>query len=200
MKSHLSSAHSTFKNGCQRARSLKSIFDYLTTHSPAALNCDDVLRSSLVLAVSSFDLLLHDIFRQEVVSRLGTRKSVSTLRIPFDALIAPDTNRHSLVDEAIREENSYKSFVAPNKLAECLSKLIERPWEKIADSMGTPQAQVKNQLRLIVDLRNRIAHEADVNPRYGGVSLWPIYGNDVDQAIKFLESLGLTICTVIDAG
>ena len=63
MKNHISSTYNAFKDGCDRADKLKSIFKYLKKVAPAALNCDDILRSALVLAVSSFDLFIHDLFR-----------------------------------------------------------------------------------------------------------------------------------------
>lgn len=61
MSPHLQSALSLFANGCTRARNLKAIYEYLSKHAPAAMDCDDILRSSLLLAVSSFDLYMHDV-------------------------------------------------------------------------------------------------------------------------------------------
>jgi predicted transcriptional regulator len=120
MKNHILSALKTFKGGCDRAYGLKSIFEYLEKISPAALNCDDILRSSLVLAVSSFDLFVHDIFRLEVAYRLSTKREISSLRVPFNVLISSEQTRIDMIDMCIKKENSYKSFVAPDKLAECL--------------------------------------------------------------------------------
>ena len=47
-------------------------------------------------------------------------------------------------------------------------------------------ADVKEQLRLIIDRRNKIAHEADTDPRYPG-ACWPISEPDVDNALGFIE-------------
>jgi hypothetical protein len=45
---------------------------------------------------------------------------------------------------------------------------------------------VKQRLGLIVDRRNKIAHEADLDPTYPKVR-WPISPADVDGVVEFLE-------------
>ena len=198
MKNYILIAKSTFNDGCDRACALKAIFDLMEATAPAALNCDDILRSALVLSVSSFDLFLHEIFRFEVSHRLTQKKEINSLRIPFNVLISSEHMQIDMIDEAIRKDNSYKSFVAPDKLAECLRIFVEAPWDRIAVSLGEQPSTVKSKLKSVVDLRNRIAHEADVNPTYGGVELWPIYSEDVDSSIIFLRDLGSAVAEVIN--
>lgn len=163
------------------------------------MDCDDILRSSVVLAVSSFDLLAHDLYRTEVIHRFISKKSSATLKIPFDAGFLVGPSQAAAIDEHVRSETSYKSFVAPDKLAECLRPLIEKPWDKISVSLGIPAAVGKARLKSIIDLRNRIAHEGDVNPAFGGIDLWPIYSEDVEASIGFLRGLGTAVAQVVDA-
>lgn len=198
MKSHIRSSLSLFTSNCERADGLRLIYEYLTAISPKSLNCDDVLRSALLLCVSSFDLFMHDIFRTEVVYRISARRKVDGFKIPFDALFIESSLHPVLVDEQIRRENSYKSFVAPDKIAECLRPLLAGSWDKIALEMCLPPTDCKARLKSIIDLRNRIAHEADVNPSYAGIELWPIYSVDVESSIDFLRSLGEAIAKVVD--
>nr|WP_294553013.1 HEPN domain-containing protein [uncultured Rhodopila sp.] len=198
MKNHILSAHNTFKGGCDRAEGLRAIYEYMRKTAPAALNCDDILRSALVLAVSSFDLFIHDLFRCEITHRLGAKREVISLRVPFNVLISSEQSQIDMIDASIRKENSYKSFVAPDKLADCLRILVENPWEKIAHFLSDTVHNSKENLKMVVDLRNRIAHEADVNPAFGGVELWPIYSEDVESSIVFLRRLGGSIAMVID--
>lgn len=198
MKLHLSIVLKNFHKGCDRAFGMCSIHGYISSVAPAALDCDDILRSALVLAVSSFDLYLHDAFRTEVVHRLTSRKDVPLLNIPFNAAFLDGADQISLVDEYIRKLNSFKSFVAPDKLSECLRYLFENPWEKIALKLQLDKSFCKSKLRRVIDLRNRIAHEADVNPNYGGIELWPIYKQDAEEAITFLKRLGVVISELID--
>ncbi|MBD8677909.1 HEPN domain-containing protein [Sphingomonas sp. CFBP 13720] len=199
MKAHLIQCHRTFSEGCARAAALRSIYEYLKANAPKALNCDDILRSAVILSVSSFDLLVHDIYRTEVLHRLSLNQPVNFLRVSYNTVVATGYTQSALIEQSIRTENSYKSFVAPDKIAEILRHLVEDCWEKIAAHAGTTAKDCKATLKRVVDLRNRIAHEADVNPALGGIELWPIYSDDVGEAIDFLRNLGSSITDVIDA-
>ena len=152
MKSHILSSQKTFKDGCDRADGLKHIFEYLRKTAPPALNCDDILRSALVLAVSSFDLFVHDIYRLEIGHRLIAKRGICSVRIPFNALISNEAMQVSMIDACIRRDNSYKSFVAPDKLADCLRVLVDSPWEKVSQSLGLTTMNSKEKLKNIVDL------------------------------------------------
>lgn len=198
MKSHVHNALRNFNNGCDRADGMRSIYQYLKGAAPLAMNCDDILRSSVVLVVSSFDLLVHDLFRTEVLHRFSSNRSSSMLKIPFDAGFLTGAEQVAAIEEHVRSENSYKSFVAPDKLSECLRPLVEKPWDKISITLGTTSTSSKAKLKSIVDLRNRIAHESDVNPAYGGLDLWPIYSEDVEASVTFLRSLGAAVAQVIN--
>lgn len=198
MKSHIYNALRTFINGCDRSDGLRAIHGYIKSTAPIAMNCDDILRSSIVLSVSSFDLFIHDLFRTEVSSRFILKIPSSTIKIPFNAGFLVGAEQISIIDEQIRLENSYKSFVSPDKLAECLRLLVEKPWDKISTVLCRPSSLCKEQLRNIVDLRNRIAHEGDVNPSFGGVELWPIYPEDVEASVRFLRELGTAIAQVVN--
>lgn len=121
-----------------------------------------------------------------------------TLKIPYDAGLCDGTEQIMLIDAAIRRENSFRSFVAPDKIAECLKPLMDNPWDLIADKLGLTAKQCKSRLKSIIDLRNRIAHDCDVNPDYGGTTLWPIYADDVEDSIIFIKSLGAAISAALN--
>lgn len=129
--------------------------------------------------------------------RLSAGQAVKLARVPFNILPMQSSARSTAIDDCVRRENAYKSFVAPDKLAECLRPLIDNPWDLIARQMVEETATCKARLRDVIALRNRIAHEADVNPAYGGVELWPIYKDDVDQSISFLAELGTAIAKAL---
>lgn len=198
MKTHVTVALRNFNHGCDRANGLHSIHQYLQKFAPAAMDCSDLLRSSIVLSVSSFDLLIHDLYRTEVLHRFSLNRSTTTLKIPFDAGFLAGSSQLAAIDEHVRLENSFKSFVAPDKLAECLRPLVDRPWEKVSAVLKHPASSCKARLKSIVDLRNRIAHEGDVNPALGGLDLWPIYAEDVDASVTFLRRLGMAVAQVVN--
>ena len=56
--------------------------------------------------------------------------------------------------------------------------------------------EVKAHLILIVDRRNKIAHEADLDPTYPGTR-WPISIVDTTNAVDFIEKICKTIHSVI---
>jgi hypothetical protein len=193
MKNHIIPAFRTFQSGCGRADGLCHIHKYLKKTSPAALDCNDILRSSIVLVVSSFDLYIHEVFRSETIHRLRHKQKISSLKIPFNSAILDGEDQITFIEECIYKDINYKSFVAPSKLEECLKKLIDDPWSKISKHFGESQSICRSNLKAIVDLRNRIAHEADVNPAFAGIELWPIYREDVERSISFLRKFGESI-------
>lgn len=197
MKSHVTLALRTFERGCDRADSLRHLHSYIVRSSPSALDCSDMLRSAVVLAVSSFDLLVHDLYRLEVIFRLTSLRPMPSLKIPFNTILSSDAERAMLVDASIRIDNSFKSFVAPDKLADCLRPLVGSTWEGVAAIRERSIAEDKASLKAAVDLRNRIVHEADVNPALGGIDLWPIYSSDVETSINFLKGFGAAVARVV---
>ena len=64
-----------------------------------------------------------------------------------------------------KKENS--SFISDKKL-----------WDEVGAQMGKPKSedikQIKEQLSFIVERRNKIAHEADIDPSYNIGQRWPI--------------------------
>lgn len=49
---------------------------------------------------------------------------------------------------------------------------------------------------LVVDRRNKIAHEADIDPSFPG-KRWPIDDVLVDDAISFIENIAETIYMIV---
>lgn len=63
--------------------------------------------------------------------------------------------------------------------------------------MDKPAREVKQQLNSIVDRRNKIAHEADINPTFNIGDRWSIDEKLVDDAVNFLERLVESIHRVL---
>lgn len=69
-------------------------------------------------------------------------------------------------------------------------------WEEIANHLGSNPQDIKQRLNLIIDRRNKIAHEADINPTFPG-DRWPIDEALVDEAINFIKQIAETIYQVL---
>lgn len=108
-----------FDAGCDRADGMRHLYEYLCKIAPPALDCDDILRSSVVMAVSAFDLFMHELFRVEVLYRVDIGKNIIGFNIPFNYTLMEKEERAFHINIYIKKTNSFKSFVAPDKIAEC---------------------------------------------------------------------------------
>jgi hypothetical protein len=70
-----------------------------------------------------------------------------------------------------------------------LDSLLLKLWDEVATKLGNPAKDVKQQLSAIVDRRNKIAHEADIDPTFGIGSRWYIDKVLVNDAIDFIEEV-----------
>jgi cellulose biosynthesis protein BcsQ len=89
------------------------------------------------------------------------------------------------------------AFQAPDKIADGLSYIWseKHKWQKIAAAMAITEDQAKKQLKLIVDRRNKIAHEADVDIVSGGK--FAISKPDCESTILFIERCGEEIVKLV---
>ena len=132
------------------------------------------------------------------LKRLEQGTPVRRVSIPFISIHQKPGDLPGFLEAHITEANSYKSFIAPDKLGEALSCFIDSPWAKVASVMAITEADAKSRLRVIADWRNRIVHEADVNPNLGGIELWPIVRSDVIGALDELARLARAVRLVVE--
>jgi hypothetical protein len=69
-------------------------------------------------------------------------------------------------------------------------------WNRVATSLAENPKDLQARLKLIVDRRNKIAHEADVNPSYPG-ERWPIVPADIESALTLIEKIGEAIYQIV---
>lgn len=65
--------------------------------------------------------------------------------------------------------------------------------------LGTSHQDIKGQLSLIVERRNKIAHEADIDPTYEIGRRWEINEELVLEAVDFLQKIVETIHGVLNS-
>ncbi|MBW6528466.1 hypothetical protein KZ813_16605 [Sphingomonas sp. RHCKR7] len=192
-------ALATFGHAMDRARQMVSLYDALSALRPNEPANDDALRSAYILAVSSFDFFVHELVAIEARHRFSEPKRTRNISLPMEIITITDAETRVAQAEAhVRRVNSYKAFVDPAKLADVLSCYCVDPWDKITTlingsvpgSTARSADDIKGQLRSIWKRRNKIAHEADVNPTLAGVSLWPIDKTDAQITIAFMYQLG----------
>jgi hypothetical protein len=101
------------------------------------------------------------------------------------------------LDGEIRTKHGNAAFQKADKIADSI-RLISSVelWNEVSLRIAVPAADIKNRLWLIVDRRNKIAHEADIDPSFPG-SRWPITPADANGATDFIERVGETIHLVV---
>lgn len=187
----------TFSSNLDRCEALCSIYEYSRENYPPALDCDDMLRSAVVMAVSALDLLIHDLFRFEVQRRLAAGEPCDKLEIPFNSVGLSRAELASAIDAHIVSMNSYLSFVAPDKIAQALTRFVPNFWNSVAMYTPSDSATIKTELKEIVRWRNRIAHQADIDPTFAGSELFSVEIEDVRGAIGTLRTIGSAVAATL---
>ena len=194
-----------FRWNLGRVRNLGSLHRILSVQTTSALNLTDLLRSELVMIVSALDLYVHE------VVRLGMLECFSGQRIRTDAFhrfqvtLAGTLQAVSMpgnavwLDEQIRDRLGHRTFQQPDDIAEAI-RLISNVelWNSVAVHLQSTSRDVRDRVRLVVDRRNKIVHEADSNPTYGQIGmLWPLSATQTDDAVAFIESVAEAVHAVV---
>lgn len=196
-------AHNRFADNIQRARDLRALFVNLTATMAGALDLTDILRASIVSAVSSIDTFIHDITRIGMVeifqNARPTTDAFGRFQISMEnvLLVVATPGDTKWLEDEIRRQHGWLSFQQPDKVGEAIRLFCGKElWKEVGFRLGIDPKSAKNRLALIVDRRNKIAHEADMDPTSPG-SRWPIDELLVQDVIDTLEQIGNTILHVV---
>jgi len=179
----------------QRIRDLQGLYSTLQGSVTEAIDFSDLLRSTIVLVVSALDFYIHSIVRENMLNTfIGNRPDTSSF-LNFNVKIESvrrainDPSKTDWLYDEIYVQHGWKTFQQPDKIKEALKLITTRiVWEEIAVPLGTTATDLKNQLELLVDRRNKIAHEADADPALPTQKL-PIDIAIVTTAINFIEGI-----------
>ena len=193
----MQSAIDLFRLSIARVRDLIAVHNSLKAQASSVLDLSDMLRAALVLAVSALDYYIHEVVRIGMLEIHGGQRpeppAFSGFQISLGnarAGINAGQNIDSWLEDEIRQRHSYKSFQQPNAIADAIRLICDKKlWEEVSINMGSPAKDIKQQLSRIVDRRNKIAHEADIDPSYPIGDRWPIDELLVNEAVNFLEQV-----------
>jgi hypothetical protein len=180
-------------------KNLGSLYNALKASTTTALDLSDILRAELVMSVSALDYYIHELI-EIGMGEIYTNKRPPTSRfLEFKVSIRDFWTNPSILAnpvwliEEIRTKHSFRSFQRPEHIADAIKLISDvRLWEAVSEIVGKPEQEIKDRLSLIVDRRNKIAHEADADPTNPG-SRWPINASQVNEVINFIEKIGDTI-------
>lgn len=190
-------ALSSFRECTERARHLGGLFTSLSRLVTPIVDTSDLLRAQIVLAVSALDYFIHEITLHGMTETFeGIRPATDSFlryRISGSVCLTPAGQDIIAFRNDVKERNSFLSFQQPEKIAEAVRMFHGEPlWRGVSVRLGESEAQIKDKLRLIVERRNKIAHEADIDPSFPDAR-WPITLQDTLDTITFIERLGQAI-------
>ncbi len=126
---------------------------------------------------------------------LDQAHNISSLIPIISTSILDKLNSNSWLENEIRKKFSTESFQTPDKIADAIRYISnEKLWEQVTNKISgntTQKAQknIKQKLMEIVRRRNKIAHEADIDPSFGLGSRWNINESMVNDTVDFIEQV-----------
>ncbi|WP_191083394.1 HEPN domain-containing protein [Roseococcus microcysteis] len=197
----MSDALAAFKETMSRLRAMHGVYLSIRSSTTSALDLSDFLRSEIVLAVSALDFFIHRIVLEGMLEIFdGNRPNTSG----YSKFGMPILSVRNKTDEEIRssfsievqQSHSFLSFQRPDKIADAVRKFSSiELWNSVGVYLGKSPKDVKMSLELLVDRRNKIAHEADIDPTFGA-SRWTISEEDVTRSIDLVEEICVAIYQV----
>jgi len=189
----------------RRVRDLIDLHHSLKAQASSVLDLSDMLRAALVLAVSALDYYIHEVVRIGMLEiHRGLRpeppgfSEFQISRGNARAGINAGQNIDSSLEDEIRQRHSYKSFQKPDNIAKAVRLICDKNlWEEVSTNMSRPAQDIKQLLNLIVDRRNKIAHEADIDPTLSIGNRWPIDELLVNEAVDFIEQVVESIHNIL---
>lgn len=116
--------------------------------------------------------------------------TISSLLPVLSKMMENKLNNASWLEDEIRERLGYQSYQQPDKIADAIRLISDKKlWDEVAAQMGKPTKDIKQQLSAIVERRNKIAHEADIDPTFNIGNRWNIDEALVTDAVDFIEQM-----------
>jgi hypothetical protein len=155
-------------------------------------------RQDRLTAIDIASWLEADIQQAQGYEFLQQSQTISTLIPTISSSILNRLNNTSWLESEIRERLGYQSFQQADKIADAIRYISDKKlWDEVAIQMARSAKDVKQQLNSIVDRRNKIAHEADIDPTFNIGSRWNIDEVLVGDAVDFIEILVESIHQVL---
>lgn len=192
-----------FRANIERVELLGALYEALCHLTTPVIDCSDLLRAQIVMAVSALDHYVHEVTRLGMLEVLaGSRRQTPgflRFQVRMGAAMAGLTGRDQSAwfDTEVREKHSYLAFQYPDKIADAIRLFSPRQlWSSVGLRLGLPIQEVKERLQLVIERRNKIAHEADLDPSYPGVR-WPILQEDATAAVNVIKAICEAIHSVV---
>lgn len=204
-------AFEQFNSNIKAVKEMDALYHHLTGDLKLPNDLSDILRSQLVYAVSALDKLIHEMVKIGMLQAFINQRTKTSKFNSFSISLTtynniqqvsqqqPNTNTLQLetpeyfFEQEIIVKHKYLAFQEPDKIADALSFIWEekQKWQKIAVLFNTTDDYIKKNLKTIVNRRNQIVHEADIDLQTNLRNT--IEENDVKEAVDFIFKLGENI-------
>jgi hypothetical protein len=181
-----------FRRNIGYARNLGGLHAALVNMTTTIVDASDLLRAQHVLSVSALDCFIHEVVLLGMLETFDGARSPTDaykrFRVPFDTVSSSKSvaDLRACFESEIRAQHSYLAFQQPDRIADAVRLMSPVVlWEAVGTRVGLDAKNVKDRIRLIVERRNKISHEADIDPSFPG-QRWPIHASDVDATLDFL--------------
>lgn len=187
------SAIEAFRENIQRVQSLGVIYQALSASATITIDSSDLLRAQVVLAVSALDHYVHEAARLGMLEIFDGNRLASAayrrFRVSLECVKGDYTIGRSDLESEIRVQHGFLAFQHPDKIADAIRYFSDiKLWQILGEKLAMEPNAIKQQLRLCIERRNKIAHEADLDPTYPRAR-WPISVADVNGVIDFISKL-----------
>ncbi|MBS1154447.1 MAG: hypothetical protein H6R07_371 [Proteobacteria bacterium] len=193
-----------FENAWVRCDLLSTMYAYLAGNATRAIQPEELLRAEWVARVSTLDLYIHELVAQRMVDVFnGTRQvtpafnrfAVSNETMSRIRLAPSQDEARKAFELEVRRQLSVVTYQMPDSIADGIRMVSSvELWNSIVIHQGVQSKDVvrkakelKRNLAMIIERRNKIAHEGDMQPSIPRIP-WPIDQSEL-----------LTVRQVIDA-
>ena len=194
----MKTAIDNFAFGIDRASDIHALHEGLVAKVTAIVRIDDLLRFEIIQSVSALDKFVHELTLLGMLEIIiGTRPRTPQFdSFTFSAnsvLQFQNTGKIEVLANEITMKHSHVSFQHPDKIAEAI-RLISPValWNKVGAKLSRDPKELKRDVSMIVDRRNKIVHESDLDPSYPS-QCWPILPIQAEGARHLIRAVGFAI-------
>lgn len=193
---------SHFLTNIAEVRKIHLISTSINLPSSSIVDTSPILRSCIVLSVSAIDHLIHELTIIGMCEIFNGKRLVTTRYNDFNITlgcmnsITATASPLVVFESEIRKRLGWQTFQKSDKIKDAIALFNSiQLWHQVSEIMLDTEQNIKNRLDLIVDRRNMIAHEADIEPVYK--TKRAINDADVVGTVDFVEKLGTTIYNLV---
>lgn len=171
---------------------LIAVYNHLQNFPSVAEN---ILRAILVMIVSAIDTTIHEIVVNAVLFELAEKNNTFKIdKVKFSSSVITEIDeirRMQIIETDVRLNFSKSTFQSPSQIEKALNSVgFNGFWQDISLVVLKKPESIKKQLDLLVNRRNKIVHEGDINYLHQKNE---ISFSDIQESLDFVRSILDTI-------